>query len=102
MVPYRRWMPGSHTLLFNTRLDFEEGLGLYLSDDLHALDVDSGTNQPLLPPGEGGDFYLSPDGSQVALVTSLHPYPLTGCKALAVTNRAGMILVPVAVTGHIV
>lgn len=70
VVPYRLgWMPASHTLLFNTQLEFEEGIGLNPSDDLHALDVDSGNHQLLLPPGEGGDFYVSPDGNQIALVT---------------------------------
>lgn len=61
------WVPGTHILAFNTRLNL--ALGLALNDDLHLLDADSGEWSTLLPPGEGGEFYYSPDGSQIAVVT---------------------------------
>jgi len=61
------FVPGTHTLLFNTRAVFE-GPGLAKFDDLFALDFDSGALTPLLPPGSGGDFWFSPDGSHLALV----------------------------------
>jgi len=59
--------PDTHRVLFNTRGVFE-GPGLAKSDDLLALEADSGELIPLLPPGEGGDFTLSPDGSHLAIV----------------------------------
>ena len=59
--------PGTHQVLMNTRGVFE-GPGLAKSDDLLALEADSGELLPLLAPGQGGDFTLSPDGSQLAIV----------------------------------
>ncbi len=69
-VPYRiDWVPGTHTLAFNTRLTFE-GPGLILPDELRLVDADSSALSLLLAPGSAGDFYYSPDGSQIALVNS--------------------------------
>jgi hypothetical protein len=62
-----QWVPGGHILAFNTRRDIP--VGLVLNDDLHLVDADTLTRTVLLPPGEGGEFYYSPDGSQIALVT---------------------------------
>ena len=68
-VPYRvAWVPGTHILAFNTRLTYE-GPGLVLPDELRLVDADSGALSILLAPGSGGDFYYSPDGSQIALST---------------------------------
>jgi hypothetical protein len=61
------FLPGSHTLLFNTRGVFE-GPGLAKNDDLLAIDVATGQIIPLLQRGEGGDFMPSPIGNQLALV----------------------------------
>lgn len=62
------WVPGTHVLAFNTRLDM--AYGLVLSDDLHLVDAGSGEWTVLLPPGQGGEFYLAPDGRQIAVVTA--------------------------------
>jgi len=68
-VPYRvAWVPGTHTLAFNTRLTFE-GPGLILPDELRLVNTDPVSLSLLLSPGTAGDFYYSPDGSQIALVT---------------------------------
>ncbi|MFW5941010.1 MAG: hypothetical protein ACOCXI_04370 [Chloroflexota bacterium] len=61
------WIPGTHSLLFNTNPQLE-GPGLLLSNDLWRVDVDSGELTQLRSVGEGGNFTLSPDGSQLALV----------------------------------
>lgn len=69
-VPYRlAWVPGTHILAFNTRMTFE-GPGLILPDDLRHVDADTLTLSILLPSGQAGDFYYSPDGSQIALVNA--------------------------------
>ena len=69
VAPYRfEWVPGSHTLAFNTQQTFE-GPGLFLFDDLHLVDADALTLTTLLPAGQGGDFYYSPDGKQIAITT---------------------------------
>jgi hypothetical protein len=59
------WVPGTHTLAFNTRLSL--AFGLVLNDDL--IDVDTLERITLLPAGEGGEFFFSPDGSRIAIVT---------------------------------
>lgn len=61
------WQPGTHTLAFTTRPTFE-GPGLMLNDDLWLIDADTGEQRELLPAGEGGHFYFSPDGAQIAIV----------------------------------
>ena len=67
-VPYRMaWAPGTHILAFNTRMTFE-GPGLILPDELRQVDADTLALSVLLPPGQAGDFYYSPDGSKIALV----------------------------------
>ena len=61
------FLPGSHTLLFNTRGVFE-GPGLAKNDDLLAIDVATGQITPLLARGVGGDFTVSPGGDRIAIV----------------------------------
>jgi len=62
------WIPGTHTLAFNTRLRLEARD--VLADDLRLVDADTLAQTILLPPGEGGQFHYSPDGSQIAIVTT--------------------------------
>ncbi|MBW8011793.1 MAG: hypothetical protein FVQ83_11230 [Chloroflexi bacterium] len=67
---FNRWtfIPGTHTIAFNTRLIFE-GPGLIIQGDLRLIDTDTLVFSTLLPVGGGGEFYYSPDGSQVAITT---------------------------------
>jgi hypothetical protein len=60
------WIPGTHTLLFNTipGADFQEP-----TDDLHLVNVDTGELKTLLPAGEGGDFLVSPNGRSIAITS---------------------------------
>jgi len=54
-------------IVFNTRLVFD-GPGLILQNNLHQVDASTGAYTALLAPDSGGDFYFSPDGSQIALL----------------------------------
>ena len=63
------WEPGTHQIAFNTRLTFD-GPGLILNNDLHLVDADTAGLVTMLGAGQGGDFYYSPDGSKIALVTA--------------------------------
>jgi hypothetical protein len=65
---YMEFIPGTHTLAFNTRLTYE-GPGLAIQDDLRLLDMDTGLLSTFLDVGQAGMFYYSPDGSQIALST---------------------------------
>lgn len=66
-VPFHlQFVPGTHTLAFNTQLYGRPGL--IIQDDLRLLDVDAGTLSTLFEVGQGGMFYYSPDGSQIAVV----------------------------------
>lgn len=68
--PYRfEWLPGTHTLAFNTQQIFQ-GPGLSLLNDLNLVDADSGELTFLLLSGWGGEFFYSPDGKYVALATT--------------------------------
>jgi hypothetical protein len=61
------WVPGTHVLAYNTQLRM--AIGLVLNDDLHLVDADTLEHTALLSPGQGGEFYYSPDGSEIAIVT---------------------------------
>jgi hypothetical protein len=54
---------------FNTHQVFQ-GPGLALLNDLNLVEAGSGQLTRLLPPGQGGMFYYSPDGRQVAISQS--------------------------------
>jgi len=62
------WVPGTHILAFNTRL--RARFGTNPTDDLHLVDAATLQHATLLTPGDGGYFYYSPDGSQIAMVRS--------------------------------
>lgn len=63
--PYQMdFLPGTHTLLMATRLGFQ-GPGLAPLNDLHQIDVDSGSMTTIHAPGQGGRYVLSPDGSRM-------------------------------------
>jgi hypothetical protein len=86
------WVPGTHLLAFNTRLRM--AFGTVLNHDLHLVDGDTLEQRLLLPPGEGGEFYYSPDGRQIALVT---PGKITLVEADGGNRREGILLhTPVA------
>ena len=69
VVPHQfSWIPGTHLLAYNTNQVFEGPRpGLY--NDLRQVDADTMTQTTILGPGQGGDFYYSPDGSQIAIST---------------------------------
>lgn len=66
------WQPGSHTLAFGTRTAFT-GPGLVPNNDIYLVDADTALGpadiSTLLPIGQGGAFFFSPDGGQVAFTT---------------------------------
>jgi hypothetical protein len=61
------WKPRAHILAFSTRPTFE-GPGLMMNNDLWLADIDAETRNEVLSPGEGGQFFFSPDGAYIALV----------------------------------
>jgi hypothetical protein len=63
-----KFIPGTYTLAFMTYPRFE-GAGFMDNKDLYFVDVLTGDRLSELAPGQGGQFYFSPDGSQLALVT---------------------------------
>ena len=62
------WQPGSHNLYFNTK-PLYEGPGSFGYNDLQLVNADSLEKTTLFSTGNGGEFFFSPDGNQVALVT---------------------------------
>ncbi|MEX1072020.1 MAG: hypothetical protein WEC37_05275 [Anaerolineales bacterium] len=61
------WQPGTHVVAFNTEV---LGFGLSPSDDIHLANANTLSVSTLLPAGQGGAFYFSPDGQQIAFSTS--------------------------------
>ncbi len=61
------WVPGTHTLAYNTRQIMQ--VGSALNNDLRLVNADTLEQTVLLPPGEGGEFAYSPDGRQIAIST---------------------------------
>ena len=62
------WQPGSHVLYYNTQPLFE-GPGLMGYDDLIMVNADTLDKVTIFNPGDGGIFYFSPNGAQLAIVT---------------------------------
>lgn len=61
------WVPGGHTLAFST-YPIYDGPGLMLHQDLWLAQAEGGAPVQALAPRQGGAFYFSADGGQVALV----------------------------------
>jgi len=62
------WVPGTRQLAIVSS-PTHDGPGMMVNDDLWYVNIDTGELKQMLPPGQGGVFYFSPDGQQIALVT---------------------------------
>jgi len=61
------WIPNTHLIWFNT-IDSNTYHTYDLSNDLYIVNADTGELKEILPPGNGGDIYPSPDGKYLAIV----------------------------------
>lgn len=64
------WIPGTHTLLFNTVLLAD--YGLWYTDDLYMADADILQWKMVRKAEEGGKFSVSPDGQHIVMTTPNH------------------------------
>jgi hypothetical protein len=62
------FIPGTHTIAFNTYPRFNAP-GLLLNNDMWFINLDTAEKRSFLSQGQAGNFYFSPDGTQMALVT---------------------------------
>jgi len=60
------WVPYSHEVAYSTYV-LIEGVGSALNHDLRLVDADTLEKSTLFENGQGGIFYYSTDGSQIAL-----------------------------------
>ncbi len=60
------WRPGTHEVAYSTNPLFE-GPGFVPNHDLRLVNADSLAKSVLFEPEQGGFFYYSPDGKQIAL-----------------------------------
>jgi hypothetical protein len=58
------FLPGGHDLFFNSK-KIMAGPGLIKNDDLWRLNMDTGILTNILLAGDGGDFFISPDATQI-------------------------------------
>lgn len=65
--PYA-WVPGTYTIAFGIYRNIKYD-GTIFSYDLNLVDTETGRITTLLPPGSGGKFIYSPDGSKIAVFT---------------------------------
>lgn len=61
------WVPGTYTIAYGTYRHIKYD-GTIFHDDLNLVDTVTGEKTTLLPPGSGGGFTYSPDGSQIAII----------------------------------
>jgi hypothetical protein len=66
------WVKGTHQLLFNTAESEFESEGNFPpmgNDDLYIVEADRPEIKIVVPPGQGGSFFVSPDGKKIAVST---------------------------------
>lgn len=61
------WIPNTHLIWFNT-IDQTIYHSYVNSNDLYIVNADTGELKNILPSGEGGDIYPSPNGKYLAIV----------------------------------
>ncbi len=88
------FIPGTHRLMFNTYLIPRE-VGFAKPDDLWTIDADTGVLAPFLPAGQGGDFFISPDGTRLAVIT---PTTLGMINVDGTSHRPNLITYPWVIT----
>jgi Tol biopolymer transport system component len=70
VIPYSvQWIPGTHRLTYDA-FPTGDGIFIYVQDQAYQVDADSGQKSVLFPPGEGGALSYSPDGTQLAIITT--------------------------------
>jgi hypothetical protein len=85
--------PGTHQVAFTTQLTFE-GPGLFLNDDLRIVDADSTALTTILAPGNGGNFFYSPDGTKIGLSTATQIFVVNADG----TGRIDLLAFPASIT----
>ncbi len=60
------WLPGTNLVVFSTRIVYE-GPGMVAKHEVRTVNANSRTMTLLAEIGYGGEFSISPDGSQIAL-----------------------------------
>jgi hypothetical protein len=88
------WQPGTHVVAFGTRQLFM-GPGLLQNDDIHRVNADGGAVTTLLPAGQGGDFYFSHDGQQIAISTETS---ISVVNADGSNFRSDLVTFPIVIT----
>jgi hypothetical protein len=88
------WQPGTHNLFYNTR-PLYEGPGSFGYDDLHMVNVDSLAKLTFFPGGQGGKFFFSPNGSQLAMVK---PTSISLVNSDGSNLRSNLVVFPMVIT----
>jgi hypothetical protein len=88
------FVPGTHRVIFNTYA-IPEFMGFMRHDDLWVIDADTAELISLRPGGEGGDFFITPDGSQMALIT---PTSVSMINTDGTNHRPDLITFPWVIT----
>jgi hypothetical protein len=88
------WVPNSHDVAYSTYV-LIEGAGSALNHDLRLVDADTLEKSTLFENGQGGIFYYSPDGSQIALS---NPESISLVNADGTNSRPDVLTYPSVIT----
>jgi dipeptidyl aminopeptidase/acylaminoacyl peptidase len=72
------WIPGTQQLVYGAFPHYEEGLFIYIPDQVYQVDAATGQGGLFLVPGTGGELVFAPDGKRLAIqrIDSLSLYDL--------------------------
>jgi hypothetical protein len=88
-----KWVPGQHILAFDL-FSLYDGQPC---DAIWLVNADTGERRVLLPPGKAGKFVYSPDGRQIALITST---AISLVNANGSNQWANLVTYPAVGLGH--
>jgi hypothetical protein len=88
------WRPHSHDLAYNTQL-LNEGPGFGPNYDLRLVSAETLAKTTLFDTGQGGIFYYSPDGNQIALS---NPDSISLVNADGENLRKNVLTFPIVIT----
>jgi hypothetical protein len=78
------WIPNTHRMLFSTN-SLDPANGLFPSNDLYSIDIDTGAVARIFTSGSGGQAAVSPDATKIAV---------SQCRKIFLASILGSVLFP--------
>ncbi|HEX9618457.1 MAG TPA: hypothetical protein VGA03_13675 [Anaerolineales bacterium] len=69
LVPFGlNWIPGTERLVYGAFPTYDEGIFIYVPDQVYQVDAGTGRGSVLFPAGTGGELVFAPDGKSLAIL----------------------------------